>query len=94
MAKLIVREDKLYADDMLLGAATALYADASEGVAAKGIIGDRQNPGRIDYIFVAGTSVIGVESKTVDDLCSSWMAGRLQRQFRTMFEMCDQACFC
>ena len=47
-------------------------------------------PKRIDFLFTVGDLVVGVESKTMDDCISSWMSGRLQRQFRNMFQLCDR----
>ena len=93
MTRFTVVGDKLTYGKQTLGPATALFADANEKLVGKGVVGDKQNPERIDYLFVTDKpnegKITGVESKTVDDLVSSWMAGRLQRQFRVLLETCD-----
>lgn len=72
-----------------LGPANALFADANEKLVGPGVIGNVQTPFRIDYLMVAKNHVVGVESKTVNDLISSWIKGRLQRQLAVLFETVD-----
>lgn len=83
-----IKDDELYFGK-LLGPTSALYADANEGLSGNGVVGDVQTPHRIDYIFVSEDRVVGVESKTLNDLISSWLCGRLQRQLRILFETVD-----
>jgi len=89
MGKFVIKGSQLTYNGRELGPSTALFADASERCKGVGVVGDRQNPERIDYLFVAGDHVVGLESKTVDDLVSSWFSGRLQRQLRVLLESCD-----
>ncbi len=84
-----IKDDELYYGKAVLGPSSALYADANEGLSGSGVVGDVQTPHRIDYIFVSEGRVVGIESKTVNDLISSWLCGRLQRQLRTLFETVD-----
>jgi ERCC4-type nuclease len=48
-------------------------------------------PEEIDYLFVAGKYVIGVESKKPNDLLNSWKSRRLARQLNTLRSTCDVA---
>ncbi len=76
------------------GPATGLFVDAGESTPdeASGII-KAQLPHRIDYIYVVNNNeqpkIVGLESKKVGDLISSWRARRLQRQLRNMVETVD-----
>lgn len=76
-----VHGGQLWADSTPLGPADRIYAD-----------GKKQTPGRLDFVFAAKDKVVGVESKTVQDLISSWIARRLQRQLREMRSMVDVPC--
>ena len=89
MPRFEVRNDSLLWDNKALGSATALYADANEQLAGPGVIGDIHTPNRIDYLFVVKTKVVGVESKTLNDLISSYTKGRLQRQLKVLYETVD-----
>ena len=84
-----VQDNNLIWDNEILGSTTALYADANEKLVGKDVIGNKQTPHRIDYLMVAGENVVGVESKTVNDLIASWVKGRLQRQLKVLYETVD-----
>jgi ERCC4-type nuclease len=84
-----VQDNNLIWDNEILGSTTALYADANEKLVGKNVIGNKQTPHRIDYLMVAGENVVGVESKTVNDLIASWVKGRLQRQLKVLYETVD-----
>lgn len=90
-----VRGAKLVYGGHTLGPATHLIADSSEDISGKGVLAKRQTPHRIDYIFATKTDiplVVGIESKQLQDLISSWISGRLQRQLRTLIEVVDIPC--
>lgn len=90
-----IRGDSLYYNDELLGPKTALYCDTNELRfmtdidKATGII-RRTLPDRIDFLFVAGTQVVGCESKKPTDLVQSHAEGRLGRQLTTISTVCDR----
>ena len=73
-----------------LGPSTSLYADKSNAETYKGEnIVQRQMPERVDFIFCVGDKVVGIESKTPQDLISSHIARRLQRQLHTLVMVTD-----
>lgn len=84
-----LKDNQLLFGNHILGPDSALYADANEGLSGDGVLGSKQTPHRIDYLFISLGRVVGVESKTLNDLISSWIGGRLQRQLRTLFETVD-----
>ena len=88
-----IENDNLLYDDVYLGPKTALYIDSNElkKLKGEGIIRLRM-PHRIDMVFVAGDSVVGVESKKPGDLDTSVRAGRLSRQMRTLLKEVDVPC--
>lgn len=61
-----------------------IVADSTEK-SKRGFRVEGYSPHRIDYLLLSGDGkVIGVESKTLDDLISSWISKRLQRQLATL----------
>jgi ERCC4-type nuclease len=84
-----INDEQLWWDNQPLGPASALFADAGEKLVGPGAISDVQTPHRIDYLMTVGGKVVGVESKTINDLISSWVRGRLQRQLRVLYETVD-----
>ena len=88
-----VKGDDLLYDGVRFGPKTALYIDHNElkNLQGAGVI-RRTMPNRIDMVFVAGDSVVGVESKKPDDLSTSIRAGRLARQMRTLMKEVEVPC--
>ena len=88
-----IKGDDLLYDGVHFGPKSALYVDRNElkKLPRDGVI-RRTMPNRIDMVFVAGDSVIGVESKKPNDLNSSIHAGRLARQIRTLMKEVDVPC--
>ena len=88
-----IKGDDLLYDGERFGPKTALYVDHNElkKLPSDGVI-RRTMPNRIDMVFVAGNSVVGVESKKPGDLSTSIRAGRLARQMRTLINEVDVPC--
>ena len=88
-----IQDDDLLYNGEYFGPKTALYIDSNELKKLKGEgVVRRTMPSRIDMVFVAGDSVIGVESKKPGDLDTSIRAGRLARQMRTLMKEVDVPC--
>ena len=89
-----VRSDGLYFGEGRLGPASALYVDQAELPSltpSEGVVRLRL-PERVDWVFVAGKRVVGVEAKKPRDLVSSVREKRLARQLRTLLEVVDVVC--
>jgi len=81
----------LYYGAIRLGPTNLLYCDSKElrGVGeAEGVI-HCQMPHRLDMVMVGNGVVVGVESKTPQDLLNSFLSRRLKRQFRTLLDVVD-----
>ncbi len=81
----------LYHGAIRLGPTNLLYCDSKEleGVGeAEGVI-HRQMPNRVDMVMVGNGVVVGVESKTPQDLLNSYLNRRLKRQCRTLLAVVD-----
>ena len=89
-----IKDDQLYYDDELLGSTSAIYVDHNElkGVPTTANLVRRTMPHRIDMVFVAGGSVVGIESKKANDLRDSFYQSRLARQIRTLIREVDIPC--
>ena len=89
-----VRPDGLYFGEGRLGPSNALYVDQAElpslGM-GEGVVRLRL-PERVDWVFVSGGRVVGVEAKRPGDLVSSVRGKRLARQLRTLKEVVDVVC--
>lgn len=88
MSKYSTSDGKLLHEGKVLGPVTALFEDSRETEEGDGII-HMMMPHRLDFVFVAGDRVVGLESKTEGDLVSSWYSRRLQRQVRTLLSCVD-----
>ena len=75
--------------DTILGPATNIYADFNEQLDGATSV---TMPGRLDYVFATDHGVVGVESKKLNDLTSSHVAGRLHRQMEFLMESVDIPC--
>ena len=89
--KFRVEADCLWYGERLLGPSSGLYADTKElaSLGESDGVKHLHMPRRVDIVFVAGTRVVGVESKKPSDLVSSTMSRRLARQMRTLIEVVD-----
>ena len=89
--KFRVEADCLWYGERLLGPSSGLYADTKElaSLGESDGVKHLHMPRRVDIVFVAGTRVVGAESKKPSDLISSTMSRRLARQMRTLIEVVD-----
>jgi hypothetical protein len=83
--------NKLWFGSRLLGPSSGLYLDAGDFPGLRGRDGTRhlRMPGRVDIVFVAGSKVVGLESKKASDLVTSQGSRRLSRQMRTLVGLVD-----
>ena len=81
-----LRDDGLYHDARRLGPRHALYVDSGEltTLGREQGVAHLAMPAHIDFVFVAGSRIVGCESKRPDDLVSSTHAKRLARQMRVL----------
>ena len=88
-----ISDGGLWYDGRRLGAASGLYADSKElaTLGEKHGVKHLAMPQRIDYVFVAGTRVVGCESKRPGDLVTSTHCKRLARQVRELKRQVDVA---
>lgn len=85
-----VKDGQLQQGDSGLGPSTALFIDVGEPTPNNGAYIKTKLPNRLDYAFCLDNGkVVGLESKTVSDLISSWRSRRLQRQLRDMLSEVD-----
>ena len=82
-------------DGRELGPASSLLVDRNEPsieIAGFDSITHLPMPRRVDYVFTAGSKVVGVESKKPEDFTASSDERRLARQMRTLLQEVDVAC--
>ena len=73
-----------------IATAKMIIADSTESVkSGRHFYINGYSPHRIDYILAAGNRVVGIESKTIDDLIGSWLSKRLARQLDTLKNTTD-----
>jgi hypothetical protein len=88
------RDGGVWYDERRLASKDALVVDVAElrsvGV-DEGVV-HMTMPDRVDMVMVAGSRVVGMESKRPSDLVSSYYSRRLARQIRRLRAVVDVAC--